>query len=131
MNTKKKICDDCGNDSYIWKTEGRLHYCKPCWLKRKPIRIKRVSDTKKQQDVIYLRLRKEFLNKPENQFCKAHLEGCSLMATDIHHKYSGKDRSKYYLNELFWIPVCRNCHTRIHSEMSSEELIQLGLKISN
>lgn len=128
MNNKKKICDECGRENYIWKTEGRLHYCKPCWLKRKPMRIKRVSDTKKQQDVVYLRLRKEFLNKPENQFCKARLENCTINTSDIHHM---RGRGEYYLDTSTWLPVCRNCHTKIHSEMSSEELIQLGLKISN
>ena len=121
MNNKKKICDDCGNESYIWKTEGRLHYCKPCWLKRKPVRIKCVSDTKKQQDVIYLRLRKEFLNKPENQFCKAHLEGCSLMATDIHHI---KGRLGDLLCDVnYFLPVCRNCHSIIeNSPLLAKEL---------
>ena len=104
---KKKICDDCGKESYIWKNDGRLHYCKPCWLKRQPTRFKPVSDTKRKQDTIYSQLRKEFFNRPENQFCKARLEGCTINATDVHHS---KGRGKYYLDMTTWKPLCRNCH---------------------
>jgi hypothetical protein len=40
--------------------------------------------------------------------------GCMVNATDVHHTFSGADRSVYYLIQSTWFPVCRSCHDWIH-----------------
>ena len=62
------------------------------------------------QDIVYSKLRKVFLNKPENKVCPITGEP----TTEIHHKWSGKDRDKYYLQVDTWLAVSRNGHIWIH-----------------
>src|SRR5690606_15727491 len=62
------------------------------------------------QDIVYSKLRKVFLNKPENKVCPITGEE----TTEIHHKWSGKDRNKYYLQVDTWLAVSRNGHIWIH-----------------
>jgi hypothetical protein len=53
----------------------------------------------------YSMLRIKFLtNKPN---CMASLPGCTLKASEIHHK---KGRGKYHNDISTWLSVCRNCH---------------------
>ena len=53
-----------------------------------------------------MKLRKKFLEL--HPFCKAHLSGCMLRATDVHHPFGrGGD---HYLKVEEWIPLCRACH---------------------
>ena len=62
------------------------------------------------QDIVYSKLRIVFLNKPENKVCVITGEE----TTEIHHKWSGKDRDKYYLQVDTWLAVSRNGHIWIH-----------------
>ena len=55
-----------------------------------------------QKNREYAKLRKQFLN--EKSICRAKIDRCSLIATDIHHT----DTST-------WLPVCRNCHMWIEN----------------
>ena len=42
---------------------------------------------------------------------------CGGEATEVHHKMSGKDRSKYMNDTSTWMSVCRKCHReRIHED---------------
>jgi len=55
--------------------------------------------------------RKAFLElKP---FCEARLKNCQGRATEIHHK-AFKHSRELYLNENYWMAVCRSCHNKIH-----------------
>lgn len=129
MITKKlKKCDgECGQLAYIWKNEGGKKYCKNCYQKnrcvhevantkptKKQYRIPSKSSKKAKLDTAYAVLREQYLKmKP---MCQAHLPNiCTSKATDIHHKYSGKDRSVYYLDMATWLSVCRDCHKWIHN----------------
>lgn len=64
-----------------------------------------------------------------HKFCQANLSGCTGVSTDVHHLYSGKDRDKYYLQINTWKAVCRSCHNYIHDHLSTEDAINLGLKL--
>lgn len=94
--------------------------------KDKPKPIKKISDKQKKINTAYTALRKVFMQT--NSICQAKLYGCFGNATDVHHKFSGKDRSKYFLHTDTWVSVCRNCHHLIHDYLSTEELIKLNLR---
>lgn len=120
MKPKKKECSGCGEITYIWKNQSGERYCKYCWssqqakqgTKKPTMPIRAVSPKRKKKDEEYSKLRKRYLE--ENPLCKGRITGCTHNATDIHHKYNGKDRDVYYLIQSTWMPVCRNCHNWIH-----------------
>lgn len=86
--------------------------------KSKP--IKKVSDKKALQDIIYKSERIKFLSLPENKVCPI----TGKEATEVHHKWSGKDRSKYYLDKSTWLGVSRDGHLWIHE--NSKEAREKG-----
>jgi len=135
MVVKKKICNGCKEEKLIYKCIDGKKYCKYCTYILIPPKqtvtktfINRVSDKKKQKDIEYSKLRKLYLES--HPFCEAKLPGiCTAEATDIHHLYSGKNRSKYYLQVDTYKAVCRNCHNYIHDHLSIEDAIEMGLKL--
>lgn len=124
-----KQCSGCNLSKVIWKSVGKnTKYCKACWFKlNKPKAISPISKKRKNDTDEYLKKRDVFLNL--NQHCQAKLLNCTLISTDVHHLYSGKDRNKYYLDETTWKAVCRNCHNYIHDKLSKEDAINLNLKL--
>ena len=136
INIKLKLCSSCNKEQLIWRSIGKDKYCRQCWLrdnsaplpKKLPKPIKPKSDKKSIQDQLYTVLRNKFFQDDNNKSCKARLERCTLLASDVHHLYSGSSRSEHYLNVKEWIPVCRNCHTKIHDDLTKDEAIALNLK---
>jgi RNase P subunit RPR2 len=128
MVKKKKICNNCNNLTFIYKSIGVNKYCKNCSMKLFPIKkISKIGSKRKKQNDEYSKLRKLYLDA--HPFCEANLPGvCTSVATDIHHLYSGKNRNKYYLDDTTWKAICRNCHIFIHDKLSAEEAIELNLK---
>jgi hypothetical protein len=130
MNVKLKQCSGCGEMKVIWKNDEGEKYCKICWSKKMPPKFPQQSKvlpvrSKKRAvlDQIYSTLRKQFLGT--HPYCLARLDSCTAHATDIHHK-SG--RSKQYLNQVTWLPVCRSCHQYI--EQHPIEAKELGFSNS-
>lgn len=126
IKQKKKLCNNCNTEQFIWKNDKGSRYCKSCWykskedskpLKRKPINPK----SKKMQtiDLAYSKLRKRFLE--EKPMCEAALPGCNHQSTDVHHK---KGRGIHHLSTSTWLSVCRQCHMYI--EEHPKEAIELG-----
>jgi hypothetical protein len=123
---KLKTCNGCNEEKPIWKNHLGKKYCKTCWSchnntpkpivsKQKP--IPKISSKKAKLDKVYSVLREQFIK--QHPVCQAKLNGCTLSATDIHHKYSGKNRSQYYLDSTTWMAICRNCHRWIHDNPKS------------
>ena len=84
------------------------------WKKSEPKEkkpIPRRSKKKIIEDLQYSVLRKEFLEKPENKICKIN----GMPTTEIHHKYCGKNRAKYYLDTSTWLAVNRDSPNWIHA----------------
>jgi hypothetical protein len=83
-------------------------------LKTPDLKLKKVyvipKKSKKRiiEDAKYMVLRTEFFGR--NKYCAVTGE----IATEIHHTYSGKDRSKHYLDTDTWLAVSRNGHNWIH-----------------
>lgn len=73
-----------------------------------------MSKKKDKLDREYNQLRKTFLD--EHPLCQANIPGkCTHKATDVHHLYSGADRTIHYLDVHTWQSVCRACHDWIHT----------------
>jgi|688.fasta_scaffold09189_8 hypothetical protein len=125
MQSKAKKCSKCGKLKPIWKSQGREKLCKSCWscqsgnkgIKPTTKRISPRSSKRVKLDSEYSKLRLAFLYA--NSMCQAHLPNCGIQATDVHHKYSGKNRSQYYLDVNTWMAICRNCHRWIHDNPKS------------
>lgn len=132
MQKKLKHCDGCNRDRMIWKNHGGKRYCRQCWSAHEGTKPKKPtagrpipprSPKRAKEDAQYLRARVLFL--VAHSMCQAHLLGCTIYSTDVHHMWSGKDRNKYFLDENTWASLCRNCHSWIHNH--PKESRELGL----
>ena len=131
MKIKKKQCDVCKKEKMIWKNHEGKKFCQQCWngvkpVKAKPTAVKRVlpsrSLKRSKEEKLYSGKRIIFLN--EHPMCEAHLSGCYQYSSQVHHKYSGKDRSSHFLDKDTWMAVCHVCHQWIH--LNSKEARKLG-----
>lgn len=75
--------------------------------------IKKVSDKRAIQLREYSKLRKQFLK--DNPNCAVYPY---LKATEIHHKFSGANRNRFFLAVGTWMAVSREGHNFIHSNVS-------------
>lgn len=137
MKAKKKLCDGCKEEQFIWKNDKGNRYCKTCWSRlqtvtgkhtkpttsRKPIAPR--SKKRAAQEREYSKLRKDFLLSSPT--CQAKLPNrCTHHATDVHHM---KGRIGPLLTDTkFFLAVCRSCHDWI--ETHPEEAKELGFSIS-
>ena len=121
---KKKICSSCNQETFLFKSSPKL--CKSCYQKSYNKPIKKVSDRHKETLKEYKVIREEFLKNNPN--CQLRLQGCTFVATDIHHTFSGKDKQKYFLDIKTWKALCRNCHSILHNTLSLKENIELNMK---
>lgn len=128
IKAKKKLCDNCSTEQFIWKNDKGSRYCKSCWLKYKssetiPLKKRKyINPVSKKTQVLndaYKPIRRDFILS--NSICQAALPGCTSYATDVHHK---KGRGKYMLAMKTWLSVCRQCHIWI--ELNPNEAIELG-----
>jgi len=118
IQPKLKQCAGCGELKVIWKNFEGNKFCKECWSRKAPVKaptptksLSPVSEKRKVLDQLYSKMRKDFLDQPENSTCRAKLAGVCLhvMGQDltIHHT---KGRGHYYLDKSTWIPLCLACH---------------------
>jgi len=112
------------------------NYCKAHQYLRtdkKPLKAKEykpINKVSKKQQILnreYLKRKEEYLK--DHPLCVARLEGCTRLATDIHHTTG---RGVNLLKVETWIGVCRNCHTIIENnplEAKEKQLSQSRLKL--
>lgn len=139
INIKYGICSDCqdGKEKPLTANRCQTHYWqhraeKTAWkkekrgemnafLKRTP--IKKVSKKQLENLKEYRKVRDEFMK--QNRTCQARLQGCTVKATDLHHK---KSRIGDLLTDTkFFMAVCRQCHNKI--EDGGAWVYEQGLKI--
>lgn len=99
----------------------------PCRKAKPRILRKRLNPVSKKQgkrNREYSKERKRFLE--EGDMCEARLEGCTGLATDLHHPLGRIGDRLTDVNKCK--KVCRNCHNRIESEPVMAK--QLGLSES-
>ncbi len=111
MEPKLKKCADkeCENEFQVFNSLQK--YCSAKCLNKNrkvdlklksPKPIKKVSDKRKMEDIIYRSERIKFLSLPENRIC--FIEGCNKQATTIEHR-AGRWGSNY-LDTSTWAPCC-------------------------
>lgn len=107
------ITDKCS--SHYWAHRASLKEKKP--PKRVP--VKKISDKQTTKNKVYTAKRIIFL--AAHPKCQAKLEGCTQVATDVHHM-AGRTGS-LFLDESQWLPVCRACHSYIetHPDFAKEK----------
>ena len=117
MQAKLKTCNGCEAEKLIWKRHEGKRYCKDCCyslnINSKPTKkankpLSKKSDKQTKLDAAYSIIRASFLKA--NPFCKAKLPGCTIVATDVHHKAG---RGVYMLDSTLFLAVCRICHNQI------------------
>ena len=133
IKQKKKLCNNCNTEQFIWKNDKGSRYCKYCWYKSKESKVNKLirkpinQKSKKMMivDKAYSILRKKFMD--QKPMCEAALPCCNGTSTDVHHK---KGRGKYHLDTETWMSLCRSCHTWIHDHsLESKELGYLESRI--
>ena len=78
---------------------------------KKPKPIPKKSVKRKIADVEYKKLNQHFLD--ENKICQI----CKVeKSNQVHHRWSGKDRDKYYLDTNTWLALCTYCHNEVHAK---------------
>lgn len=112
IKRKTAICIECNQLRLVYAKKK----CQTCYWKskpKKPIQKKNTPIPKRskkgiKEDRIYYQLAKKF--KEDYPYCKAKLNGCTHLTTDVHHM---KSRG-INLNKIeYWLPLCRNCHNKI------------------
>lgn len=74
----------------------------------------------------YIKLVKIFLARPENVTCKIDMEGCTKLATCVHH-VSGRSGTKLK-DEKDWMASCESCN--LWCEINDGKARELGFKKS-
>lgn len=97
--------------------------CLRCWKKKYGKPLNKTSKKKQKANTDYVKERKAWL--PLHPYCEAKLNGCTLLATEVHHK-QGRT-GELLLNTDKWLAVCHSCHEKITE--CSQEAIQLGLSL--
>lgn len=82
------------------------------------------SEKRKQDQKEYVKIVKDML--AENPNCEVKMEGCSKIATGLHHKQ--KRGPKNFLNRENLIRACNNCQLFI--ELNSKKALASGLTVS-
>lgn len=124
---KQKICTECNNPKPIYKNvkdeEGVYHrYCAQCYFASNKKEINKVSEKQKVRNKEYSVKRMKHL--VENPMCQIALPGCTKFATDIHHV---EGRGINTTNEETFKSLCRNCHQKVHFQLTREERNELGV----
>lgn len=130
MIAKKKECNGCHQETYIYKNvtiDGtRYKLCKNCALQDslKPTFTKSqvilISKKKKQLDAVYSKLRKVRLEK--YPMCQINTPGCTSKSTEIHH--AAYRTGENFLGVDTWFATCRACHQWVHA--NPKEARELG-----
>lgn len=114
IKRKLKKCKVCGREQHIF-SHGR---CKSCTQKEEQYKINPISNKEKERRKLYKLLRKDYLL--EHPVCEVNAEGCTIKATEIHHKAKrvGDNMFKYFC------AICRNCHLKV--EANPEWAYEMG-----
>lgn len=93
--------------------------------KKEPKPMPKRSEKMKQEMKSYKPMVKEYLSRPENEFCKIKSPVCTGKATCVNHR---KRRGSNLLNEKFFQPSCSPCN--LYIEENTQWAIDNGHLIS-
>lgn len=86
--------------------------------------MRKLSKKRAKQYRDYSKVRKEFLL--ENPYCQARIPGCTIEATDVHHK-KGKIEGLLTDTNNF-VAICRSCHSWVEEHPAKAK--EMGLSKS-
>ena len=135
---KNKICPVCSTE-FEQKKIGQKHCSPKCFYsvteKKKSTTIKKVSEKRKKENLIYSERRKLFLSI--NKIC--FIDGCSLTATTIEHtkgrtgyadEWARENKISLFLDERFWKGCCWKHNGELENNTELSHKYQLS-KIHN
>jgi len=129
--TEAKVCEFPGCKSHPQKNGyciGHRIYAKESVkeieAKEKVIakRSEKMKETMKELKKAY----PLFLADPNNKYCKLKLEGCTIVATVVHHTRGRV--GKMVFDQRFWLASCPSCNNKV--EEKDAEAREKGLKLS-
>jgi len=137
MQKKKKLCDGCGEQQYIFKnvTEDGVRKKLCTWCSKlydvnqpkedKPTKIPKPipsrSPKRQKQETEYNKRARVF--KENNPLCQIGIPGvCTHKTHDVHHE--GGKENDLLLKEEWWRAACRPCHDWV--TVNTEAAIDLG-----
>lgn len=127
---KQTVCTHC--------KAVNSHYSFQCQTIRKPIKkgtpvgnyvmakkksIAPISEKQKKRLAEYRIVRDAYM--ANHKWCEAKLNGCTSIATDLHHK-AGKV-GKLLTDSRYFCALCRNCHSYL--EVNPAEAKKLGFSL--
>lgn len=132
---KCKICNNKFEPKFFLQKHCNNYVCKEKWrelflqekaqidntFRSKSNPIKKVSDKKALQDIIYKSERIKFLSLPENSVC--FIIGCNKKSTTIEHR-SG--RGINYLNKETWAGCCLEHNLELENNPELSKKYQLS-----
>lgn len=157
MITKKKMCEGCQIEKYIWKNHEGKQYCVGCWSKIKPQTVKpRVTGESEPDNLVkndgtpmvYKKTKKvkfpkivstkrkveqkqysieRYIFLTENEICQAGIKYVCTGASTDVHHMKGRE-GDLYLDKDNWLAVCRSCHQYI--ELHPKEAKERGFSKS-
>lgn len=92
------------------------------WNKGNKKPIRKVSLKRAIENKIYIKKRKEFLDRSENKYC--FIDGCNKIANTIEHT-AGRI-GEMYLNEKYWKPCCLEHNLELENNSKLSKKYQLS-----
>ena len=123
-------CDSSAPEQPLIAGKCQRHYWKfrsTKWKKSEPKEKKPIPKfSAKQLENLkkYRKVRDEFMKEHPN--CQARLQGCTIKATDLHHR-AGRSGNSLTDTEYF-MALCRPCHNKI--EDGGKWVYELAFKIN-
>lgn len=93
--------------------------------KKKPELIAKRSDKMKDKMKSYKPVMIAWLAKPENKYCQIRMDGCTNIATQVHH--SAGRVGDQLMKEEDWIASCSHCNV-VGVEENDAEAREKGFK---
>lgn len=113
-------------DQYLIERRNKMLGLAPAKEEKKYKPIPKRSKSLKAEFRKYVPEMKAFLAKPENEFCKIRMEGCTGKAVCVHHP-AGRIGKKLR-DQSEWMPSCASCNLQV--EIKDLEARQKGFKKS-
>jgi hypothetical protein len=124
---KKKICDGCQIENFIWKTVAGKKYCLPCSQRLFPYKqktqvkkfISPISEGRAKSLKKYRVVRDQYLK--DHPICE--FPGCQDMKVELHHKCGRV--GELLTNSNYFCSLCNSHHK--FCELNPLEAQRLGL----
>lgn len=140
MNIKEKKCKVCGEKFTPKRSTTERHCSFKCAKKdqktpKKRTAVKKISEKRSKLNPQYSKIRKDFLDQPENKFCKIKGSQCTHIANTIEHRKGRRGYADDWAREngipllidiRFFLASCSNCNQELERNPELSKLFQLS-----